>query len=264
MNRFHRVASVFLLCGVAAAFGQNLITNPGFESSGTGWNLWFDASASEAVATVTYPTSGAHSGTRFAQVAVTTPSTENWHIQFQPPGGWTAENGRTYDMTFWAKSEGSTSMHFSVQDGPSNGYAYRTGFQFQLSPDWTQYTFTYTSDVEGASALNFFLYVGSPVDTYGFDDFSLTAQPVGIAPGARKAGQAFLVRPEAGGLVLSLPEGVSGPVKAELLDMRGKSLATATGNAETSLRLARPALGGVYFVRASTRTHAWVRKVSVP
>jgi hypothetical protein len=263
MHRTKNAVTALVLCAASAALSQNLLTNPGFESSGSGWTLWKDASASAAVAEVTYPTTGARSGTRFAQIVVTTPSTENWHIQFQPPAGWDAVIGGTYDMTFWAKSAASTNMHFSVQDGPNNGFMYRSGFDFALTPEWTQYSFSYQSDVEGSGALRFFLYVGSVVDTYGFDDFSLLAGPVNVKNGAKVQGrQALQVVQGADKLTLSL-EGINGTWKAELMDVRGASLAAATGKADGSLQLAHPQKTGTYFVRATAGTRSWIRKVTI-
>jgi hypothetical protein len=264
MSRISKILTASILTLAATAMGQNLITNPGFESSGAGWTLWKDGSASEAVATVTYPTTGARSGTRYAHIEVPTPSTENWHIQFQPPASWDAVINGTYDMTFWAKSANSSSMHFSVQDGPNNGFTYRSGFDFALTPDWAEYSFSYTSDVEGTGALRFFLYVGSQVDTYGFDDFNLVAGPVSIKNGAADAGrQALRVRQGTGSLAVTLDGGLSENWKAELVNLRGVSLASAKGRADGSLTLALPKETGTYFVVAKTANRTFVHRMMV-
>jgi len=263
MNRIQSLMTVLALTGAATVMGQtNLITNPGFESSGAGWSLWKDASASEAVATVTYPTTGARSGTRYAQVVVTTPSVENWHIQFQPPATWDAGIGATYEMKFWAKSANSTGMHFSVQDGPANGFMYRSGFDFSYTPEWTEYTFSYTSDVEGTGALRFFLYVGANVDTLGFDDFSLvqTAASVkdGLATGGRKG---MTVKQGRSDLAVTVP-GQTGSWKAELYDLQGAVHASTSGRGET-LTLEHSVKPGTYFVRALSGTKMWVHKLAI-
>jgi hypothetical protein len=241
MKRIHGIIAALTLCGAATVMGQNLITNPGFESSGSNWTLWKDGSASAAVATVTYPTTGAHSGTRYAHIDVTAPAVENWHIQFQTPAGWTASMGATYEMRFWAKSAASSNMHFSVQDGPANGFLYRTGFDFQFTPEWAEYTFTYISD-----------------------DFNLTATPAGIRDGANSKGKALRVKQESGRLVVSLGENVSESWKVEMFDLRGTSVASASGKADGSVVLAHPGKSGAYFVRASTPNRAWMRKILIP
>jgi hypothetical protein len=261
MNRIHKVLTLATLCGVAAVQAQNLITNPGFESGGTGWTLWTQ-SGSPAVAAVTYPTGGAHGGTRYARVQVTAPAAsaaENWHIQFQPPPSWEAIAGATYEMKFWAKSDSSKPIHVSVQGGD---YAYLTGQSFGLTPDWTEYSISHVAAEGGTSSVRFHVYVAEAVDVYSFDDFTLlkTADPVGVRPGA-SAKEGFRVRQEAGKLVVTL-DGAPETWKAELVDLRGTVLANASGRADGLLSFALPK-NGAYFVRASTATKAWVRKISV-
>lgn len=268
MTRIHGIttAFAFVLCGAATAPGQNLLTNPGFESGGSGWALVTDALDTVSVSAVTYPDSGAPEGTRYARIQIDTPSVENWHVQFQTPAGWEAIIGATYDMTFRARSENSSSLHFSVQDGPNNGYTYRTGFDFGLTPEWTEYSFSYVSDVEGTGALRFFLYVGSFVDVYGFDDFSLTmTPPVGIRAGApAPAGNALRILRDADNLLVSLEGKVPEGLEAELFDLGGARLASAAGRTDGPLLLTLPRESGTYLVRARTATRSWVRKISIP
>jgi hypothetical protein len=242
--------------------GQNLITNPGFENSGAGWTLWTQTADSQAVASVTYPTTGAHAGTRYARVVVSTPAAsaaENWHVQFQPPG-WTAGVGATYEFKFWAKSDSSANIHVSVQDA---AYTYITGTSFGLTTEWTEYSLTHVSDAEGANAVRFHIYLGESVNAYGFDDVSVTAQVTGIRGNGPAQGQGLQVRQGRDNLVLTLEGRVSGDVQAELIDLRGTILATASGGAE-SILLDLPGKTGTYVVLARTATRAWVRRISVP
>jgi hypothetical protein len=262
MNRIHQVTTALTLCLAAAAMGQtNLLSNPGFETGGTGWMLWTQ-SGSPAVAAVTYPSTGAHGGTRYARVEVTQPAAsaaENWHVQFQPPTGWTAVTGATYELKFWAKSDSSRGIHVSVQGGD---YAYLTGQSFGLTPEWTEYSISHVSEAEGASAVRFHVYVAEAVGDYGFDDFTLSETlPAGLRGDVSARGSELRVRQESGNLVLSLGK-VSESWKAELLDLRGVTVASALGNADGSLRMALPK-NGTYFVRASTSTKAWIRKVAI-
>ena len=264
MNRIHKITTALMLFAAATAMGQNLISNPGFESGGTGWTL-FTQSGSVAVGAVTYPTGGAHGGTRYARVEVTTPAasaSENWHIQFQPPTGWEAGIGATYEFKFWAKNDSSRGIHVSVQ---GSDYTYLVGQSFGLSPEWTEYTLTHVSEAEGTNAVRFHVYVAESAGIYSFDDFSVTeTPPAGVRNGTVAAGQSLQVRQESGNLVLSLGAGFSEKWKAELLDLRGVSLASATVGSDGSLRLAQPAKTGTYLVRASTSTRSWVRKVLIP
>ena len=261
MNRIHRVTTALMLCGAAAVMGQNLITNPGFESGGTGWTL-FTQSGSVAVGAVTYPSTGAHGGTRYARVEVTKPAAsaaENWHIQFQPPSGWTAAIGTSYEFKFWAKCDSGSNIHVSVQGGD---YTYITGQSFGLTPQWAEYSLTYVSEAAGTSAVRFHVYVAESKDVYSFDDFTLTGTaPAGISSAIETRSQALRIREGSGNFVLSLGGAVSGNWKAELLDLHGKSLAFATGRANGSLRLALPRESGIYFIRVNAPARSLVRKV---
>jgi hypothetical protein len=263
MNQIHNVLAAFALCVAAGVQGQNILANPGFESQGSSWSLWKEASATTAAAAITYPTTGVHSGTRYARVEVTEPAEQNWHIQLQLPYQWSPGIGATYELKFWAKSDSSRSIHVGIHDGEATSYAYRGGMDFDLTPAWAEYSLTYTSDVEGNANLRFNLYLGAAKDIYGFDDFSLVALTAGVRAGAGANDQALRVRREPGNLVLSL-DGVSENWKAELLDLRGISLASAMGGTDGSLRLALPGKNGTYLIRASTPTRSWVRKVPIP
>jgi hypothetical protein len=263
MNRIHKVITALMLCGAATVLGQNLITNPGFESSGAGWTL-FTQGGSAAVASVTYPTTGARTGTRYARVLVSTAAAsaaENWHVQFQPPTGWAAGIGATYEFKFWAKSDSAANIHVSVQDA---SYAYLTGVSFGLTTDWTEYSISHVSDAEGSSAVRFHIYVAESVNAYSFDDASIMALTSSVRGGPGAQSQGLQVRQGRDNLILTLDGGFPANVKAELFDLRGTSLATASGRADGSLLLDLPRKSGAYVVRASTPTRAWVRQISIP
>jgi hypothetical protein len=263
MNRIQKVTTALMLCGATFAMGQNLITNPGFESSGAGWTL-FTQGGSEAVASVSYPTTGAHGGTRYARVLVTTPAAsaaENWHVQFQPPTGWSAEVGATYEFKFWAKSDSSANIHVSVQ---GSDYTYITGSSFGLTTDWTEYTLTHVSEAEGTNGVRFHVYVAESVNAYDFDDFSVVGTPVGIRNDGVVAGRrALRLTQVSDRLVLSVDGSITENWKAELFDLQGVSLASAAGRTDGSLTLAHPQKAGTYVIRAGTATHSWVRKVTI-
>lgn len=262
MKRILGIASTFALCVAATTMGQNLISNPGFENSGSSWTLWTQG-GSQAVASVTYPTTGARTGTRYARVVVSTAAasaSENWHVQFQP-ASWAAGIGATYEFKFWAKSDSSANIHVSVQ---GSDFAYLAGTSFGLTNEWTEYSLTHLSDAEGTGAVRFHIYVAESVNTYSFDDVSVTALTANIRGTGPAKSDEFKVRQERGSLELSLARGTSENWTAELVDLRGTSLAVATGRADGALRLALPRESGAYVVRAKSGTKAWVRKISVP
>lgn len=264
MNRYERngvarLLSALMLCGAVAIPAQNLITNPGFESQGSGWTLWFQ-SGTVAAGSVTYPDTGAHGGSRYARIDITSAAAsaaENWHVQFQPQS-WTAVSGTTYEFKFWAKCDVGSNIHVSVQGAD---YTYLTGTSFGIGTEWAEYSLTQVADADGDGAVRFHIYLGEAVDVYSFDDVSVTAVPTAIRGGVAQ-GAALNVLQGRDNLVVSLGKGMPGAWKADLLDVRGKVLASASSGAEGSARLKRPG-AGMYVVRASTPTRAWVRKVEV-
>jgi hypothetical protein len=267
MNRTPISPIALLLFCTAALQAQNLFSNPGFENANPGdyWQLWKADTTTAATydAALTFPNTGAHEGTKYARVEVKAPALENWHIQLQLPPDWVADSGASYELKFWARSDSSTSIHMGIQDGPDNNYTYRSGQDFTLSPEWAEQSLVYTSDRQGNGALRFNLYLGRYQDTYGFDSFSLMKQTTGIPTAANAGAQAIRIRQGAGGLVLSLAAGATEDWKAELLDLRGKAIATAAGRAGSALTLSQPRESGLYLIRAATPTHTWVRKVSL-
>lgn len=280
MHRFPKLPLTLLFAGATALHAQNLLSNPGFENTNPNdyWQLWRNDTTIANAAALSFPTTGAHEGNRYAKVEIKIPTAENWHIQLQLPPDWVADSGETYELKFWAKSDSSTSVHLGIQDGPDFSYAYRSGQDFSLPTEWTEETLIYTSDRRGSGALRFNLFLGRSMDTYGFDSFSLTKQPTGFKARAGSLQQALQVRQSAGNLILSLdgnamaanpsadnptPGRASEIWKADLLNLRGETLAAATGKAGSSLTLAQPDKNGVYFIRAATPHRAWVRKVSL-
>lgn len=268
MKRIDGAAALSLslaLCGAAFAQTENLITNPGFEQSGSGWILWTEPTDSVAVSAVTYPDSGAYDGTRYARVEVTEPAAsaeENWHIQFQTPTGWVAVLGATYDLTFWAKSDSSSTIHIAVQ---GSDYSYLTGSSFGLTPEWTEYYFSHYSDAEGTNGVRFHIYVAETVDVYSFDNFTLTETlPVAVHAGTAEARQTLQVLQGAQNLTLTLDGAGSGNLNVELVDLRGVTVASKVGPANSQLHMPLPGKSGIYFVRANSGTKVWVRKVLVP
>ena len=170
---------VLALCWAASA--QNLLTNPGFESGKTGWTLYVNASASDTAgtpeATLSATAAAARTGTKGAMVEVTGRNANNWDIQLQPPQTWNAEKGKTYRLSFWAKSDASRSFNISASRGPAGGYGYLDGWAFGIGPTWKSYEAFYTSPATGVDSLRLNVYVGGALGTYMFDDFSIDTVP---------------------------------------------------------------------------------------
>ena len=154
-------------------FGQNLIINGGFESAGSGWNLYITDTVAFKAA-VSYPTTGAAEGTTYAHVNVTkatgaNPDSINWMVQLQFPQ-WTAVKNANYQLSFKAKSSATA---LKVGESRGGSYAYVNGFVFTLTTTWQTYSCMFTSDTAGAGKLLLNFYVGAAVGTYDFDSVTL-------------------------------------------------------------------------------------------
>jgi endoglucanase len=105
-----------------------------FSSSQDGWNLYNnDASAASTVSIV--------SGK--AQVAITSPGSQNWHIQLIRPGI-AIQSGKTYRVSFNAYSTGSRSLAASLMlnSSPWSLYGYS---DFTISAADQSYSFVFTA-----------------------------------------------------------------------------------------------------------------------
>ena len=166
------VLTAFSFVFAGQLFAQNLITNGGFESGGTGWNLQLQTNF---LGTVTYPTTGAPEGTTYAHVNVTqapgtNPDSINWMAQLQFPQ-WTAVKNAIYTLSFKAKSS-ATAMKVGLNRGAPS-YAYVNGFAFTLTTSWQTYSCMFTDTASGNGALLLNFNVGAAVGTYDFDSVNL-------------------------------------------------------------------------------------------
>jgi endo-1,4-beta-D-glucanase Y len=187
MNRLLKAASMVLFALMSLG-AQNLLQNPGFETSG-GWDLWV-SSDSGAQANLSYVTTGAQEGTTFARVTVTKISSLNWHIQLQDPV-WPAKKGVQYHFSFYAKADSTRSIQVAVSGDSASPYTYRAGTTFSLNNSWKKIDCYYKSDVEGSGNLSFNIYCGYSTGVYDFDNTLLEENsvtlPTTIAPQAQSA-----------------------------------------------------------------------------
>jgi endo-1,4-beta-D-glucanase Y len=163
------------------AQAQNLLSNPDFESGKTGWTLYVNTSATDTVGTPdaiwSATASAARTGTKGASIEVDGRNANNWDIQLQPPQTWIAEQGKTYHLTFWGKSDSSRTINVAASRGPAGGYAYLDGWQFGIGTSWKSYEVFYTAPATGKDSLRLNIYVGASVGKYMFDDFVLDTVP---------------------------------------------------------------------------------------
>ena len=142
------------------AASTNLLTNPGFESGGTGWAI-------NARATVDTAAANARSGTNSLRLVATAAWQGSWQNV-------TVTAGQTYTLSGWARSTspgtfvtvaGYTAS--GAESGPHRDLTYPG------SGTWTQRSLSYTAP---AGTVRVGIYLQNNVaGTYSFDDLSLTS-----------------------------------------------------------------------------------------
>jgi hypothetical protein len=112
---------------------------------------WFLTVKGNAQATVmqdsTTKVDGAYSG----KVNITKSSSTDWYIQLGQ-GSLPLTKGRTYTISFWAKASKSRTGRINLQQdfSPWTGYLSQT---FNLTTNWKQYSYTFTSPVTLSDSL---------------------------------------------------------------------------------------------------------------
>ena len=152
----------------------DLYINGGFEADGAGWNLWVNSGdAATGAATLTYPATGAHSGSKFGRVTVTAAPAEIYEVQLQDGTWGEAELDSIYTIKFWAKADAEAEIKVAADAGASRDYITLASETVTLTTEWAQYEFEYVSEIAGADSLNFNIYCGGAVGVYDFDDIAL-------------------------------------------------------------------------------------------
>jgi len=154
------------------------LTNGGFENGLTGWNLSIDSVGGDTVAAnVTTDSTTAAQGSASAHIAVTSPTTIDWHIDFnQQAVSLTA--GTNYQLSFWAKASASRMIGVALQAG-APGYAEYYSNQVVIDSTWRQYTFSFNAGkTDPATSLEFFL--GGPVGDIWLDGVQFGSVPPNI------------------------------------------------------------------------------------
>jgi hypothetical protein len=152
---------------------NSLISNGGFEIEGAGWGLYVQTP--NATAAMTFPSTGAPEGSKYASVNVTATSDAS-QVQLQLPL-FTAEVNAVYVLTY--KARGAGSIEVVSQAGPPDYTAKESSYQ-DISSSWTTYSQTFTSDVGGSGALRINFWLGLAPGTYDFDSVSVVKSTVSI------------------------------------------------------------------------------------
>jgi hypothetical protein len=152
---------------------NSLISNGGFELDGAGWGLYVQTP--NATATMTFPSTGAPEGSKYASVSVTATSDAS-QVQLQLPL-FTAEVNAVYVLTY--KARGAGSIEVVSQAGPPDYTPKESSYQ-DITSNWTTYSQTFTSDVAGSGALRINFWLGLASGTYDFDSVSVVKSTVSI------------------------------------------------------------------------------------
>jgi len=136
--------------------GGNTLTNPSFDNSGAAWLWpWSLLIPSGGAAWISPDSSMTEDGGTSARITINKSSGALWSVQVQQRGI-SLNSGRSYLLSFYAKSSASRTIQAAIQQGgaPYALYALRT---LNLSTDWQQFTVPVqmnTSDPDAAVNFN--------------------------------------------------------------------------------------------------------------
>jgi hypothetical protein len=155
----------------------NIYQNGSFESGGGGWSLWVkNTDSATGAADMTFPTTGAKSGTKFCRVNVTSKPKEAYEIQLQD-GTWKCKKNFKYTFTVWAKADSERTIALEAIAGSSRNYAGLASLTYLLTPEWQECSVSYTSlDLEGNDSISFVIPCGGSTGQYGFDSITLVGE----------------------------------------------------------------------------------------
>jgi parallel beta-helix repeat protein len=153
----------------------NLVGNPGFESSLSGWNT----SSASSSAVVLSRVSGGHSGSWSARLSNTGTTAATCLLNDSPNWVTTTKAG-TYTGSLWVRSDTAGAvLKLRFREYDSAGTLLGTATtQTTLTTSWQQVVVTYTPTRPDASALDFNAYVSSaaPGVCFDADDASIEVQ----------------------------------------------------------------------------------------
>jgi len=239
---------------------DDIYGNGSFEADAAGWNLWVKPDSSTAAATMVFPTTGAKSGNKFCRINVTSAassSANDWEVQLQD-GTWTCQANYTYTLKCWAKSDSTRILKIAAQAGVSRNYTYLGGTTVELSTDWQEFSYSYsttTLSLAGSDSLNFVFYCGGAPGVYDLDSVSLTgAQDLRQTHKMRKKTiREFSIHCTPDRVRCTMDASMVTPFNVSIYSMQGRLLSTRTISATgRSFDLPRPP-SGAWIIKAGSR-----------
>jgi hypothetical protein len=239
---------------------NSLISNGGFELDGAGWGLYVQTD-NGAAATMTYPSTGAPEGAKYASVNITA-SSDASQVQLQLPI-FTAEANVMYVLTYKAKGAGSIKI---VSQAPPD-YTEKEAFYDDLTSSWQTFKQTFTSDVAGSGALRINFWLGLSTGTYDFDSVSVVKSTTSILKNATTGSQIsgnFAIRNLEHGVAMSIPgQYAKGRFTVGAYSPEGRMISSISGSRESAGEVFLPMRGsrGTYFIRFTDANGTIVRKM---
>ena len=243
-----------------------LYLNGDFEAEGATWGLYVNPDDPNAAATMTFPSEGAKSGSKFCRVTVTGAPESQGDVQLDD-GSWTSDSGAAYTFTFWGKADAvDKKVDIAVQAGSSHDYAYLGGTTVTLTTEWTEHSYTYTVDsIYGDDEVSFKIYCGAATGIYDFDAITLSKEiiPDGtVIPLHQHAAQMPSIR------IYPQYLHCTGAAirKITICDLRGRvfhALRMNPSSATQQFRLPRPSRG-TWIITVATEATSSSRRIMIP
>lgn len=153
----------FRLIKYPVVMSNNLLKNSDFEKGAKYWKKFI---AYPPDADFTISTQDVFAGDRSVFIDVINPGVNAWDIQLSQTN-LSLTSGKTYEVSFWAKSETNSSITVAIINSV-NFYLY-TSRLFQLTPTWTKYNFSFVASENALGSFN--IDLGGHTGKYHFDNF---------------------------------------------------------------------------------------------
>jgi hypothetical protein len=155
----------------------DLLSNGGFDEGQKGWGWWVDGSSGANAQFEVMPGSGINSSA--AARFVITKGERPWQVLLLQQKNLFLHSGQSYTLSFWARSDHSSTLHAKIVQDSSLGAD--TGFDVQtsLTSQWQRYTLSDVSDVSINKGELRFELGGSPGEIW-LDEVHLQAGSLGV------------------------------------------------------------------------------------
>ncbi len=153
----------------AGISGQELITNQSFETGSQGWSYYVHAAAG-ADADITTDTTQFYHGKRSQKIAVNSPGTENWHIQFNT-NTFSVQEGKSYCFSFFVKSDNQSP--FQVELLKNVTWKWYGGEEYSAGLDWKRYDYYFAASETVVDSMRFNINFGRSTGTFWIDSASI-------------------------------------------------------------------------------------------